>query len=431
MARLARLAPNTRSIRHTLLRSALLATTLAAASMPVLAAAAAPLAGAAAAPDGFLYGTVRAKGGATYTGFLRWGNEEAFWDDHFNGSKVSAPATGELPEGYRHRRRKVEVFGLEIAGPWDHGWAQRQLAVRFGDLAEIRPAGDDRADLVFKNGRTLRVHGGSNDFGAEVRVTDASLGAVELEWGRIESVRFAAAPAGARPPAQRLRARVETSVGQFSGWLAWDGQESTTVDELDGETEDGDLSIEMGRIRKLERKSRSSTRVTLADGRTLELSGSNDVDESIRGVQVEDPRFGRVSISWEVFVRAEIEAASDSGRGYDDFPALGAVRASVTTTDGRKLSGPIAYDLDETERWEMIDGTKDDVEYHVVLDRVREIRPLSQRRTDVVLDDGTRLALEGQTDVDESNAGVAILSERGTSEAYVPWSQVASITLER
>ena len=61
---------------------------------------------------------------------------------------------------------------------------------------------------------------------------------------------------------------------------------------------------------------------------------------------------------------------------------------------------------------------------------VREIRPLSQRRTDIVLDNGERLALEGQTDVDDSNAGVAFLSAKGT-DAYVPWDQIASIKLER
>ena len=233
-----------------------------------------------------------------------------------------------------------------------------------------------------------------------------------------------------KPEVRRLRAKVKTSVGVFSGWLAWDSQECTTADILDGDTEDGGVKLEMGKIRALERKSRSATRVTLVDGRVLELSGSNDVDDSIRGILVEDERYGRVSISWEVFERAEIEAAEDSGRGYDEYPPLGPLRARVATSDGRNLSGEIAFDLDETEAWEMIDGIRDDVEYNVPFSRVREIRPLSQRRTDIVLDNGERLALEGQTDVDDSNAGVAFLSAKGT-DAYVPRDQIASIKLER
>ena len=84
-------------------------------SLATLAGALAPAGAAPAAADdarGFLYGTVVVKGGTTYTGLLRWGNEESFWDDHFNGTKVSEPATGKLPEGYRPgRKHKVEVFG--------------------------------------------------------------------------------------------------------------------------------------------------------------------------------------------------------------------------------------------------------------------------------------------------------------------------------
>ena len=402
----------------------------AAAAFAGLALAAAFPSGAAADDTrGFLYGTVTTEAGKSFTGILRWDAEEAFWDDHFNGSKKDEPATGDLPREYRRKRDKVEVFGLEISGPWDGSWSQRALAVRFGDLAEIRPLGSDRAELVFKDGERMKIEGGSNDFGADITVNDATLGEVDIDWDRITSIKFAATPASAKSEAKRLRAKVTTTVGEFSGWLAWDNDERVTTDELDGESDDGDLELAMGKIKSIERRSRRSSRVTLVDGRTFDLSGTNDVDSSINGIAVEDERYGRVEISWDVFERADIEVASDSGYGYDDYKPQRALRAVVTATDGRKLSGEVAYDLDEMRTWEFLDGELDDVEYHVPFSMVKEVRPVGRRRAEITLINGKKVMLEGQTDVDESSAGVALIGRKDES-AYVPWEKIESIVFE-
>ena len=382
--------------------------------------------------QGFLYGTVETKSGASYTGLLRWGREEAFWDDLFNATKPDEPATGKLPEGYRRDPQKIEVFGLRITGPWEHGWATRQFVARFGDIVEIRPRGGDRLDIVMKGGATWLLDGGSNDVGADIRVADATLGEVTVEWSRIRSIRFAATPADVKPSGQRLRAKIATTDGEFQGFLQWDSEEALTGDKLDGETEDGDVSIEMGRIRSIERVSRHASRVSLADGRVLELSGSNDVDGSIRGVLVEDDRFGRVEIPWEVFVRAEIEAAPDSGPGYDAYAAGRPLAAKVTATDGRVRSGRIAFDLDESASWEMLNGSQADVEYSIPFARIKAIRPLGRKRAEVTLDSGQKLQLEGQTDVGESNAGVAFLDaeKSAVGPAYLAWDEISAIEFE-
>ncbi len=397
-----------------------------AASAAAFAAASAAPAAAAYDPRGHLYGTIETTSGNHYTGILRWGDEEAFWDDLFNGSKQDEPATGDLPRGYKRAPKHVEVFGLEISGPWKREWEQRQLEIRFGDLAEIRPRGSDRAEITLRNGETMRIEGGSNDFDDEVQVQDAALGLVKVDWNKIRSVKFAATPADAKPEGRRLKARVKTASGEFSGWLAWDSQECLSIDKLDGEGEDGDVSIEMGKIRSIERRSRRSSTVALADGRTMELSGTNDVDSSIRGILVEDARFGRVEVSWDVFDRADIEVAEDSGKGYDAYAPLGPIRARVTTVGGATSEGAIAFDLDEQEQWEMLNGDQDDVQYSIPFARVKEIRRLGTRRVEVTLDNGEKLRLEGETDVGDGNAGIAFLGKSG-DDAYVPWEDVEKI----
>jgi len=390
-------------------------------------------AGAQQDARGFLYGTVETDSGNRYTGLLRWGREEAFWDDHFNATKPDEPATGRLPEGYHPSSRKVEVFGLEVSGPWDRAWATRQFVARFGDIAEIEPGRGDRAEVRMKSGTVYRLDGGSNDMGATIHVVDASLGQVDVEWRRIRSIRFAPAPGGLRPAEQRLHAKVRTSVGDFEGYLQWDKEEALTGDKLDGETDDGKVSIEMGKIRAISRRGRRAVTLELVDGRRLEVSGSNDVDSSNRGICVEDARFGRVEIPWDVFERAELSVAPDSGRGYEEYPPGRPLSARVTARDGRTASGRIAFDLDETESWELLDGAQDDVAYAIPFDRIATISPLGRQRSEVVLASGVKLRLEGPTDVSEDNAGIAFLGpERPEgAPAYLPWDEVAKIEIER
>ena len=105
------------------------------------------------------------------------------------------------------------------------------------------------------------------------------------------------------------------------------------------------------------------------------------------------------------------------------------LRATVYGTDGRKLQGEIAFDLDETRTWEFLDGELDDVEYHIPFSMVKEVRPIGRRRSEVTLVNGQKLTLEGQTDVDESNAGVALIGRHDES-AYLPWDEVERIVFE-
>ena len=115
-----------------------------------MAAAAAGLiaAGTAGAhsDQGFLYGTVETRAGQSYTGILRWGDEESFWDDHFNSVKADLPYQDKMPDRERRRRRsRLEVFGIDIDYKWDHDYVSRQFVARFGDIASIEPGAGEKA----------------------------------------------------------------------------------------------------------------------------------------------------------------------------------------------------------------------------------------------------------------------------------------------
>ena len=383
----------------------------------------------APASESRLYGTVEVSGGRQYTGFLRWDDEEAFWDDLFNGTKDKLPYIDRLPEDQR-KRREIKILGMHISYDWDEDWFGRQFIARFGDIREIRPRSGDHADVEMKNGTTCRLDGGSNDIGAKIRIEDPEDGSVNIAWNRIKRITFQAAPAGRRPPETRLYGELTTDDGVFRGAIQWDSQECVATDKLDGESEDGDLSLEMGRIRSIAKAGRNGSRVETKDGQSYDLRGTNDVNSDIRGIFVEDERYGRVKVSWDAFRRVEFRDPPAPDRGYGDYPAPVPLRGTVTDRDGKAWRGRVVFDLDESESWEMLNGDRHGVEYNIPFAMVRAIEPRDDDSAEVELRNGREVRLEESQDVTDSNSGILVMPDGGAPEHYLPWSQVRRIDFD-
>ncbi len=397
--------------------------------MAVVSTLVAPPAAAERPTDGYLYGTVTTKGGTEYTGLLRWGDEETFWDDLFHSAKEELPYRefAESAEEGRQDERWWEVFGRKLNIRLGMTLESRVFIARFGDIQSIEVTGKGSAKVTMKSGSVYEVSGYANDVSAVITVRDPALGDVELEWQRIDTIVFKATPANVEPSGARLFGTVVTESGTFEGFVQWDRQECLSVDRLDGKAEDGSMSVPMGSIRTIERRSKTSSRVTLVDGRELVLSGTNDVNDDNRGVLVEDPRYGRVEVPWSAFERVDLREPPSSGRGYDDYPPGVALEGRVTRHDGTQLSGRLVLDLDESESWEMLNGTAFDISYNIPLERVAAIEPHGDSAK-VTLRGGEELRLEDQGDVSDRNAGVVVVSPAG-DPTFVRWSDLKQIDL--
>ena len=131
-----------------------------------------------------------------------------------------------------------------------------------------------------------------------------------------------------------------------------------------GHTAGGERSLRFDAIRSIARRSRDSSLVTLLDGRKIVLSGAREVGQGNRGIYVDDPRYGRVLVSWDAFERVEFSPGG-SGPVYGDFPPGRPLTGSVTTRDGRRLAGRLVYDLDESESTETLDAPSKGVDYTI------------------------------------------------------------------
>jgi hypothetical protein len=391
---------------------------------------------AAETHQGFLYGRITAVDGATYEGRLRWGgDEEAFWGDYLNGSKDENPWVAHVPlERLPKERRRIEIFGFEIAH-WERRIdLGRPFMARFGDIARIEARGDD-VRVTLKSGTVFDLDRFSaSDFDDGIRVWDAGRGVVDLDSLRIRTIELLPTPSlGAAP--YRLHGTVRTRPGDFTGFVQWDREECVGSDELDGRTAEGELGLRFDTIRSIARRSRDSVLVTLLDGREIVLSGTREVGHRNRGIFVDDARYGRVLISWDAFERVDFDPGG-SGPAYDDFPPGRPLTGSVTTRAGNRLAGRLVYDLDESETIETLDASSQGVEYTIPFGMIASIMPPGRderdaRRAKVTLHDGGELWLESTGDLGERNAGMLIVVDGRPRPEYVPWTDVEQVDLDR
>jgi hypothetical protein len=391
--------------------------------------------------EGFLYGKVTTIEGKSYEGALRWGKEEAYWTDLFNASKeknenlnyLSREDIQDLEERY-HRHNSD--FGDHISKWFNVSWMshdsedsrhQHQFVCQFGEIKSIKPTGRERARLELKGGLSLDVDGqGYNDIGSSVKVMDAEIGEVELSWSRIETVEFMKTPSKiASKFGEPLYGTVETYGGTFTGFIQWDHDERVSTDKLDGDTDDGDVSIEFGKLKSIERDGFRSL-VVLNSGRSMRLSGSNDVNSENRGIVVTNSKFGRVDIPWREFKKVTFESAKEKPLSYDAFKAQKELNASIKTKNGETLSGRIIFDLDESYDFEVLQGINEDIEYIIAFRNISKIIPKNYDNSTIILKNGEQIMLSEAQDVSDKNTGILVFKDKDRP-SYVRWDQIDEI----
>ena len=387
-----------------------------------------PAPSASTAPEedhpGFLYGRVVADG-TTYQGRLRWGgDQEAWWGDYFDGTRINnrwavhAPGHGE----------QWRVFGVTIGGGSPD--LVRPFIARFGDIARIE-AHYRIVQVTLKSGTMFELDRSSpGDIDDGVRVWDGRHGVVDIDSADIDTIEFIpTAPLVAAPA--RLHGTVQTRQGTFTGFVEWNRQDSVGTDALTARVNGREHGVAYDDIRAVARQPGGGALVTLRDGREMLLADGPDIGRDQRGIYVDDGRYGRVLISWDAFEGIEF-SPSDSGPGYGDFLPGQPLAGIVTTRDSRRLSGRLVYDLDESETTETLDFENGGVDYFVPFGSIASIGLRgSDGRGGVILRDGRELLVARNGDLGNQNAGLLIFVEGRARPEYVPWTDVERIDFAR
>jgi len=385
----------------------------------------------------FIYGQVITDDGDIYKGQIRWGKEEAFWFDMFNSSKPDNDNLKWLSDDELDALNKKDKVNKDSWYNWGNSWSSdnahtHSFKCQFGDIKSIKPLRKSKVILELKNGDVYTLKGGSNDIGTRVLVNDSDLGKIKLDWDRIDKIEFMSTPSNLDSTlGEPLYGTVETTTESFTGFLQWDHDERLSEDELNGDTEDGDLDIEFGNIRSIERAGRSASKVTLKSGREFKLRGSNDVNSENRGIIVNIPNMGRVDIKWDEFESIKFEDTwPTSNLSYDQFKGDKKISGSVKTENGKTYKGLITYDLDESYNLEFLDGMHKDIEYLIPFNVINKIKPLNREESIVELINGNDIVFEDRVDVNSGNDGVLVFTSKREFD-YIPWNEIIEIEFDK
>ncbi|MEQ8925833.1 MAG: hypothetical protein RLO81_08475 [Fulvivirga sp.] len=382
--------------------------------------------------EGYMYGKVYTRDNQ-YTGQIRWGDEEAYWHDHFNAAKIENPYGRDLDRYREKNNDSWRDIDWRISSIWeDKAQTVHQISLQFGDIQEIKNYGDDRVTVKLKNGEEYKVSGrGYNDVGTEIQVVDAELGKIGIDWNRMVKVEFLPTPKNLKDGfGKPLFGKVETyRKGTFEGFIEWDHDERFTSERLDGDTRDGDVSINFGNIKSIERRG-SGSMVNTKSGRELYMTGSNDVNDGNRGILIAVDGVGKIDVSWRDFVKVDFEEAKSSGQPYSNYTTPRGLKGKVVKYRGGEVSGKIVFDLDETLEVELLEGKDDEIEYKIPFRNIKSITPKNYNFSTVVLRNGKELLLGDQRDVSADNSGLLIYTDGSSTPEYVEWKNVTEIVFE-
>jgi hypothetical protein len=381
--------------------------------------------------EGFIYGKVTLRNNTSYTGPLRWGNEEVLWTDLFNTAKTDDPYKKLVP---KDRDNESWFDGdWSLSGIWADKASSHRFTCQFGNLVSIEPKSDDRALVTLKNGLQITVNGeGYNDLDATIQVIDPELGVVRIEWDRIRKIEFSATPA-----------KLESTFGlpiygtvegarreKYTGYIVWDEDERLAGDKLDGDSDNGKVALRFGDIQSIEKSGDGSTVIT-KQGRRLHLTGSNDVNDENRGVLVVDPQIGVIRFTWDAFRKVTFSQDAAPIQRYDDFKSPRPLMAHVIRFDtGEDVYGRVVYDIDEWLDLEVLEGRENNVEYIIPMKNVKKIAPRNADFSEVTLRNGNRLLIGDSQDVSSSNSGVLVFVKGKKDPVHISWKKVDEITFD-
>ena len=391
---------------------------------------------AGADSDGRIYGKITTVDGDLFEGLIRWDKNEGSWVDFLNGNKELSERRSSSHRKYRERRKKIKIFGILLGyTDSDSYYSNRaQSGIRVGHIETIEVVDDDVVLLTLKSGKTLELDSGSTDIGTgnrEIVIEDENEGEIGFDWDDLERVDFMQAPSGLRSIfGERLYGTVTTRRNdEFTGWIAWDIDESFTSDIIDGKEKHRNRKIKFGKITSIERHSSDSSVIVLKNGNEFRLRGTNDVDDSNRGIIITDMSLGEVFIDWDDFERLDLKRPPRNIK-YDEFNGGTYIEGTVFTSDGEEFTGRIRWDSDEEYTWEYIDGNYHDIEMDIEFSNIAEIEKRGSRSSIVTLWDGRSFRLRGSNDVDDDNKGIFIEMENGDdSEIY--WDDFEKVTFKK
>ncbi len=389
----------------------------------------------AANPEPVLYGTATETNGKQVTGTIRWGDQEAFLSDIFNGNKITTVGIEHLSDdevedlkdhqpGPQARIGGIQVtfksfFGKELKRPY--------FNVPFGSIAKMSI--DESKDLyvaTLHDGTAIKSNNDTNDLSDEIYILTAEGNTVEYDLEDLSTIEFIKAPDDAKFFDQAIYGTITSDLGTFQGRVMWDKDERMVSEKLDGHVSDQEYNLRFSELRSIERQGNKSL-VELLDGQTLLLGGTNDVNNGNRGIWIDHPETGRTEIKWSQFTKLVIEDVDVKWMTFDDYQAIKQpLKGQVTLKDQTTIDADkIIFDLNQQSSHEFLYADVNESNRQIPFNKISKIDHVNQSGIEVTLHDNSKVFAYGNRSVTRDNNGV--MTESNGKHQWIRWHDIESI----
>ncbi len=369
-----------------------------------------PLYTAAQWEDPRIFGKVITVDNDTVTGYFLWNDNKMYWTDLFKASKFNNP--------YAHYFKNSSVVfkqnGALYTTPITH-----LFLCRFGNINKIYPTGDNKLRLEMKDGSLMELRQENNMPFSFQMVTNE--GKLQIRWDKICEIEFTSPPLlDNRISKAPIIGVVKSNQGLYKGYISWNNI-SSLEENIAGKSLSGNNLISFHNIRKITKKN-NQCNITLNNGKEVEIQVASNIN-----IVVNMPHIGVVTIPWKNFEFLETVGQHEIDMlSYEDFTPPRKLSGKVITRNGETISGTLAYDLDETMDFELLDGKNDNNLYQIPFKYIQSIEPKNYKYSLIKLRNGTTLSLGDLCDVNEENNGIIVFSPESIP-TYIPWEKVKQV----
>ncbi len=367
-----------------------------------------------------LFGEVATVDNQIYRGFISWGGMKNYWIDFFEASKPQNPYSSFFNDS-------DEVFfnnGTQICStPPRH-----IFSCRFGNIKSIRPTDEKEVLLQLKNGYELTlIKGNSKDIRTNIQVT-TPIETVSVKWDHISEIHFMSADSNAvAPHLNQVAGIVKSSQGIYKGLINWNYNSQKSIEK------NNNINNTLQKMKKIVRwkgtQGNHYKGIYALEHNPQAFFPNTSALEPMENVMINMPNIGLVTVTINRFNELEMIPLSELILlSYDDFAAPEAIKGEIITRNNEKISGSLAYDLDENMNFEVLDGKNNNITYQIPFKYIRSIEPKNYKYSFITLKNGNQLSLGDAPDVNRENSGIIVFGNE--IPVYIPWNEIKAVNIE-
>ncbi|PCJ96500.1 MAG: hypothetical protein COA50_06885 [Flavobacteriaceae bacterium] len=392
-----------------------------------------PFFGYCQTPQGAIFASIQLKDGKTLKGQIIWDNEQGLWEDIFYAVRAKSPVYYFLgkkkPKDLKKKSKDLDLGFMQL---WEDKIpdSSPSFSSSFGDIAYLKPVGNNKVLLGLKDGKTVELDMSKNgDLDDRIFLYDKSRKRHTLYLKNIKKITFQSFdPAYRLIRGKPMYGSFLTSIGSYSGYVSWDDEESFQYDNIQGRRKDKKVDLKFKDIYEIKAQDDGAL-ITLVNGKRMFLNNHDDVDDGNHGIMIMGLDFGAIELEWEHLISARFMPSPTKPKGFKAFKKTGVLKGVVTTNNGKKYKGQLVYNLNQMYRVEVLTGENNNYEYDIPFYRIAQIAPQNDKYALVLLKNGTQLLLGDDDNVTEENEGVIVRTRQGKTD-YIAWENIKTIAFE-